>query len=125
MEYFGSDPVSMERKYAFKCHRQKVGNANYVYPVNAIVFHPSYGTFATGGCDKFVNVWDGDHKKRVCQYAEYPSSISSLDFNSTGTLLAVASSYTFEEGEKEHPPDQIFVRTVQDADVKPKSKTAK
>ncbi len=27
----------------------------------------SYGTFATGGCDGFVNVWDGNNKKRLYQ----------------------------------------------------------
>lgn len=26
-----------------------------------------YGTFATGGCDGFVNVWDGTNKKRLYQ----------------------------------------------------------
>lgn len=38
------------KKFAFKCHR--VGDM--VYPVNAIEFHPRYGTFATGGCDGTV-----------------------------------------------------------------------
>lgn len=27
----------------------------------------SYGTFATGGCDGYVNVWDGNNKKRLYQ----------------------------------------------------------
>lgn len=27
----------------------------------------SYGTFATGGCDGIVNVWDGNNKKRLYQ----------------------------------------------------------
>ena len=35
------------KKYAFKCHR----SGDIVYPVNAIEFHPRFGTFATGGCD--------------------------------------------------------------------------
>lgn len=26
-----------------------------------------YGTFATGGCDGYVNVWDGNNKKRLYQ----------------------------------------------------------
>ena len=38
------------KKYAFKCHRVD----NVVYPVNAITFHPGFGTFATGGCDGVV-----------------------------------------------------------------------
>lgn len=38
-----------------------------VYPVHAIAFHPTYGTFATGGGDGVVNIWDGDNKKRLFQ----------------------------------------------------------
>lgn len=39
---------SQDNKYAFKCHRK----GDQVFPVNAMAFHPVYGTFATGGCDK-------------------------------------------------------------------------
>lgn len=34
-----------------------------IYPVNAISFHSGYNTFATGGSDGFVNIWDGFNKK--------------------------------------------------------------
>jgi cell cycle arrest protein BUB3 len=93
-----------------------------VFPVNAIAFHPVYGTFATGGCDATVAIWDGELKKRVAQLPTYPTSIAALDFNRDGSLLAVASSYTFEEGEKDHPEDQIFVRRVHESEVRPKAK---
>jgi cell cycle arrest protein BUB3 len=119
MEYFDPSTESQERKYAFKCHRKKDENGiDTAYPVNAIAFHP-VGTFATGGmysqdnkvtycayfesfsgCDCFVNIWDGAHQKRLCQFRKYPTSIASLSFNQNGSLLAIASSYTFEEGEK-------------------------
>ena len=56
----------------------------------------SYGTFATGGGDGHVNIWDGKNKKRICQFPPYKTSISSLDFNSTGNLLAVAASYNWQ-----------------------------
>lgn len=39
---------AQDNKYAFKCHRK----GDQVFPVNAMAFHPVYGTFATGGCDK-------------------------------------------------------------------------
>lgn len=83
-----------DNKYAFKCHRK----ADQVFPVNAMAFHPQYGTFATGGCDKMVNIWDGKNKKRLWQSKEYPTGIASLSFNHDGTRLAIASSYTFEQG---------------------------
>jgi WD40 repeat protein len=38
------------------------------------------GTFATGGCDGTVSVWDGVSKKRICQFHQYPTSIASLSF---------------------------------------------
>lgn len=65
----------------------------------------SHHTFATGGCDGLVSVWDKDNKKRVSQFArKYPTSISSLSFAHDGTCVAIASSYTWEEGEKPRVP---------------------
>ncbi len=37
-------------------------------------------------------------------------------------MQAVASSYTFEEGERDHPADSIYVRTMAEVEIKPKSK---
>ncbi|GBG90584.1 hypothetical protein CBR_g50927 [Chara braunii] len=120
MEFFDPSEAWQAKKYAFKCHRKSDAGRDTVYPVNAIAFHPVYGTFATGGCDGYVNVWDGTNKKRLYQYQKYPTSIAALSFSRDGRLLAVASSYTFEEGEKVHPPDQIFIRNVNELEVKPK-----
>ena len=55
----------------------------------------------TGGCDGCVMVWDGNKRKRVRVFPSYPSSIAALAFSCDGKSMAVASSYTFEEGEKE------------------------
>ncbi|KAK4340166.1 hypothetical protein RND71_041628 [Anisodus tanguticus] len=82
----------------------------------------NYG-ISTGGCDGYVNVWDGNNKKRLYQYPKYPSSVAALSFSRDGRLLAVASSYTFEEGEKPHESDSIFVRSVNEVEVKPKPKS--
>lgn len=122
MEFFDTSEAGQSKKYAFKCHRKTEAGRDIVYPVNAIAFHPIYGTFATGGCDGYVNVWDGNNKKRLYQYPKYPSSIAALSFSRDGKLLAVASSYTYEEGEKLHEPDSIFVRSVNEVEVKPKPK---
>ncbi|RLN55439.1 hypothetical protein BBJ28_00017724, partial [Nothophytophthora sp. Chile5] len=109
LEYFDDDATVAEgdatkkkRSYAFKCHRGKVDDQTLIYPVNAIAFHPTYGTFATGGCDGAVNLWDGANKKRITHLRQFPTSIAALDFNHDGSLLAVAASYTYEEGEKEY-----------------------
>ena len=41
--------TAQARKYAFKCHRKLEDGKDIVYPVNTMSFHPSHGTFATGG----------------------------------------------------------------------------
>jgi cell cycle arrest protein BUB3 len=88
-----------------------------------VAFHPIHGTFATGGCDGNVYVWDGENKKRVSQYTGYPTSIASLAFNFDGSLLAIASSYTYEQGERDHPADEIYIRSPLENEVRKKSKT--
>lgn len=106
LEYFADQEPdadkSKKKSYAFKCHRGKVDDQVRIYPVNAIAFHPTFGTFATGGCDGLVNLWDGDNKKRITHLRQFPTSIAALDFNHDGSVLAIASSYTYEEGEKEY-----------------------
>ena len=42
-----------------------------------------------------------------------------------GESVAVAASYAFERGDVEHPADAIHVRTLAEADVKPKPPKAK
>ncbi len=106
------------KKYAFKCHRVN----DTIYPVNAIAFHPIYGTFATGGADGTVVTWDAANKKKLSAITKCPTSVSALSFNADGTRLAIASSYTFEEGERDHPREEIYIRDVLESEVRPKSK---
>lgn len=126
VEYLDPSPEVQKKKYAFKCHRTKKDGVENIYPVNAISFHNKYNTFATGGSDGFVNVWDGFNKKRLCQFHLYPTSISSLAFSHDGSMLAISSSYMYENGEPSpddpnNPEDAIYVRNVTDAETKPKS----
>ena len=46
-----------------------------------------------------------------------------MAFNYDGSELAIASSYTFEEGEREHPKDEIYVRKMLDSECAPKAKS--
>ena len=69
-----------------------------------------------------VNIWDGQNKKRLCQFHKYHTSISSLSFSNDGSTLAIACSYMYED---EHPPekipeDAIYIRSVSDQETKPK-----
>ncbi|KAJ1723428.1 mitotic spindle checkpoint protein Bub3 [Coemansia erecta] len=116
---------SSKSNYAFKCHRQPAeDNVDLVYPVNSVAFHPVYHTFVTGGSDGVISLWDPDNKKRLKQYLGYPSSIASLDFNASGSFLAVASSYTYDEGERDHPPDSIWIRPMSEGEARPKARKA-
>jgi cell cycle arrest protein BUB3 len=64
--------------------------------------------------------WDGQAKKRLASIASFPTSVSALTFNHDGSQLAIASSYTFEDGEREHPHDEIYIRPMLDAECRPK-----
>uniref|UniRef100_A0A0A9Z895 Mitotic checkpoint protein BUB3 n=1 Tax=Lygus hesperus TaxID=30085 RepID=A0A0A9Z895_LYGHE len=121
-EYLDSSPDIQKKKYAFKCHRIKEDGLEKIYPVNALSFHPKYNTFASGGSDGFVNIWDGYNKKRLCQFHRYPLSITSLDFSGDGSLLAIACSPLIAEDELGDKPIEgsIYVRSVTDYETKPK-----
>lgn len=125
VEYVDPSAEAQQRRYAFKCHRALVGGVDTAFPVNTIVFHPRYGTFATGGCDGNVYVWDGAKKKRLCSLRRYPTSVAALAFSPSGESLAVGASYTYEHGDQPHPPDAIFVRRIAEAEVRPKGSDPK
>ncbi|CAH1783481.1 unnamed protein product [Owenia fusiformis] len=121
VEYLDPSPEVQKKKYAFKCHRVKEDGVEKIFPVNAIAFHNTHNTFATGGSDGFVNIWDGFHKKRLCQFHRYPTSIASLAFSQDGSTLAIASSYMYEQDEIDNPPDDnVYIRHVSDQETKPK-----
>ncbi|CAF0708524.1 unnamed protein product [Brachionus calyciflorus] len=123
VEYFDMNPEEQRKKYAFKCHRVKEDDRELVYPVNAISFHNSHNTFATGGADGMVNIWDPFNKKRLCQFHSYPTGITSLCFDATGTTLAIASSFNYEIGDlspNQIPKDNIYIRRVSELETRPK-----
>ncbi|OMH85504.1 Mitotic checkpoint protein [Zancudomyces culisetae] len=123
VEYFDPSPAVQSLKYAFKCHRKAVDGTDVVYPVNDMAFHPVHHTFVTGGSDGVVNLWDPVNKKRLKQYLGYPAGVSALDFNCSGNLLAIGSSYTFDQGDVEHLPDEVYIKEISESDVKPKPKS--
>jgi len=97
VEYFDMDPEVQKGKvckhmltllwfsqYAFKCHRVKDEVCELIYPVNAIAFNPVHRTFATGGSDAIVNMWDPFNRKRFrigyfLKYSIFPGSANSAN----------------------------------------------
>ncbi|KTW30866.1 hypothetical protein T552_00576 [Pneumocystis carinii B80] len=121
VEFFDPSPESQIRKYAFKCHRQVHDGIDNVYPVNALAFHPIYGTFVSGGGDGIVALWDGVVKKRLRQYPKYPASISSLTFSNDGKYMAIGTSDDCNDVDKEtNANNKLFVRELFEEECKGK-----
>lgn len=104
VEWFEDTAESQARKYAFKCHRQAApdGDGDVVYPVNALAFHPVHGTFASGGGDGTVALWDAEAKRRLKQYQKFPNSVAALAFSSDGRFLAIGTCPGFETGQEDY-----------------------
>lgn len=118
---FIEEDAGAKKGFAFKCHRIKLPSGDErIFPVHAVAFHPGLGTFATGGGDCTVQFWDYKSKKRISSGPEYKTSIASLSFSKSGTLLAMAVSYCFEQGERDHPSDDIVIHKVQPSEVAPR-----
>lgn len=122
VEWFDPSADSQARKYAFKCHRQPVEGVDVVYPVNALAFHPVHGTFASGGGDGVVAIWDAIAKRRIRIYQKYASSVAAMSFSTNGKYLAVAISPGFEDGKDEITEGVvgIFIRELGENEAKRK-----
>jgi len=126
VEWFDPSTESQARKYAFKCHRQpshEEDGTDVVYPVNALAFHPVHGSFASGGGDGVVALWDAVAKRRIRQYQKYPASIAAVSFSSDGKYLAVAICPGFEDGKEDYTAEgltKIFIRELGETEAKGK-----
>ncbi|CAM0141748.1 RNA export factor gle2 [Umbelopsis sp. WA50703] len=108
------------KNFSFKCHRD---NSNNVFSVNAISFHPVYGTFSTVGADGTVSFWDKDSKQRLKPFPNVNGQIPCSAFNRNGTIFAYAVSYDWSKGYKfalPNNPNKIFLHAVKEEDVKPR-----
>jgi len=66
------DTRLMEFGIKWCCHLRMLGLSTHMLTSSLLTKPPyknvrRYGTFATGGCDGYVNVWDGNNKKRLYQ----------------------------------------------------------
>lgn len=82
------------KNFSFKCHRDESKN---VFSVNAISFHPMYGTFSTAGSDGTVSFWDKDSKQRLKPFSNVNGTIPCTTFNRNGTIFAYAISYDWSK----------------------------
>lgn len=98
-----------------------------IYPVHALAFHPVHGTFASGGGDGVVALWDGVIKRRIRQYQRFPASVSSIAFSGDGRYLAVGVSPGFEDGQEDVADGaiKVFIRELSENEAKGKEAKAK
>lgn len=128
VEWFEDSAESQARKYAFKCHRQAApeeeGGGDVVYPVNALTFHPVYGkTFASGGGDGTVALWDAEAKRRMKQYQNFGNSVASLSFSKNGKYVAVGVCPGFETGQEDYSgagQTKVVIRELSETEAKGK-----
>lgn len=127
VEWFEDTAESQARKYAFKCHRQTApeeeGGGDVVYPVNALTFHPVYGTFASGGGDGTVALWDAEAKRRMRQYQKFPDSVAALAFSNNGKYLAIVVCRGFETDMEDFNSagrTKVFIRELGETEAKGK-----
>jgi cell cycle arrest protein BUB3 len=124
VEWFDPSTDSQARKYAFKFHRQMAEDGtDVVYPVNALAFHPVHGSFASGGGDGIVALWDAVAKRRIRQYQKYPESIAALCFSCDGKYLAVGVCPGFENGQEEYTGEgatHVYIRELSETEAKGK-----
>lgn len=127
--------------FSFKCHRKQGGgsststgglrttssssNESQAFSVNAISFHPIYGTFSTAGSDGTFCFWDKDAKQRLKSFPELPGTVSATAFNKNGTIFAYAVSYDWSLGYMGNRPDYpniIKLHATKDVEIKQKNK---
>jgi len=109
----------VSKNFAFKCHR----TTDEIFAVNTIDFHPTMGTFATGGGDGTFVFWDKENRQRLKQFNSCNYPVTSGKFNAAGDLYAYAVSYDWSKGHEgnfQGMPRAILVHRVQEAEVKPK-----
>eukprot|EP01134_Creolimax_fragrantissima_P008127 CFRG8127T1 len=137
--HFVNEPIESKAHFSFKCHRDNPTSTSQpakIYSVNAISFHPKYGTFSTAGSDGTYHFWDKDSKQRLKNFTTpgtwgdgKPAPISATAFNNEGTIFAYACSYDWSQGHSQYNPDvhkpNILLHGCQESDVKPRPRTTR
>ena len=109
--------------FAFKCHRDE----KMVYPVNAISFHPTFGTFSTSGADGYIHTWDKDSRQRLESSVSLGAPVQATCFNRTGSLFAYSLGYDWFKGHEYYEAsakNAIMIHPVAENEVKPRQSSA-
>ncbi|EXB94906.1 hypothetical protein L484_023014 [Morus notabilis] len=114
-----SDDITSNFSYTFRCHPKSANKRLHLVSVNDIVFNPLIGSaFFTGDNNGYVSAWNAQSRKRLFELPRYPNSVASLSMNHKGQLLAVASSYTYQEANEIEEPPQIFIKDIGNCSIR-------
>lgn len=107
LEYFG-DLRHQAQRFSFNCNKHESDEDRIVvYPVNSLAFHPVTGILASADSYGRIFFWDIENKRKLSEiYATHDNSVSSIDFSSDGSLLAISYSYMFDKGPIDDNPQQ-------------------
>jgi mRNA export factor len=112
--------------FTFKCHRDPPkDNVTSAYAVNAISFHPIYGTFSTAGSDGRFNFWDKETHMRIQAFPSVGASISATAFSGDGKVFAYAVSYDWSKGyagNSAQLPSKVMLHAIGPEECKPKGR---
>ncbi|KAL6529328.1 hypothetical protein OROGR_014951 [Orobanche gracilis] len=118
LEYLG-ESNSQKDGYAFRCHPKDKDGRYHLAAVNDIAFSPSLrSVLVTGDNDGHAIIWDVQKRKRLMELPRYPNSVASMAYNHGGQLLAIASSYTYQEANEREELPRIFLHHMDDIHFK-------
>lgn len=110
LEYFG-DLKHQAQRFSFNCNKHENDEDKVIiYPINSLAFHPITGILTS--CDSFGRLffWDIENKRKLAEiYATHDNSVSSIDYNSDGSLLAISYSYMFDKGPIQDEPHDLLL----------------
>ncbi|XP_015895138.3 mitotic checkpoint protein BUB3.3 [Ziziphus jujuba] len=114
---FPSD--SDDIRYMFRCHPKSTDGRYHLEAVNDIAFNPLFtGAFVTGDKEGYVIAWDAQSRRKQFELPRFPNSVASLSFNQGGQLLAIASSYTYQEANEIEDLPLIFIHKIDDGNIR-------
>lgn len=114
--------------FTFKCHRSQPAapsQAQDIYAVNDIAFHPIFQTLATCGSDGKFSFWDKDARTKLKTpdlTGDQPITCCAID--ARGKMFAYAHSYDWHKGhEFNNLSKKNSIHLFDCAELKPKNRT--
>ncbi|KAF9975218.1 hypothetical protein BGZ73_001200 [Actinomortierella ambigua] len=114
--------------FSFRCHREggtTQRDKATIYPVNSIQWNPVFGTFSTAGGDGGIVFWDKDAKQKLKVFDKVNQPIAASCFNSKGNIFAYGVGYDWHKGHsgaQQGTQNKIMLKSVNEADIKPRQK---